>query len=507
MNRSTRHYFRICAVVIGVGIGGSAHADLQQELDGMFNGMVNVTDPRAFETQRRGVLSGGSIFIRAPVVRPKLMSFVPPSVNAGCNGLDVFGGSFSFIRKEEFTQFLRAIAGNAESYFFGMALKSICPTCMDEMSRLQTMVQDMNARVKDSCTTAKALVAKASKTDLTDDEKHEMSESAIMGPVAKRVGGVLDDYEQFFKPPSSSTQTNKGAANSVDPEIALREKLIGNVTWRVLYDADIDGVKSWFQFGDHDLNLVLLSMVGTTIISDHPERPDDDYAFTNLPPIFGLDGLLTGTMTDANGVSRYVEVYNCPEAANVDELIASKANACMPVVGKGQNFPRKDLPGFRGFYPRVRQLLIGDNETGAPGMVQKYARNMAGGFSDEEKAFAQTAPPNVMAYIRDLATTSEVQAIVFAEEASKTLALELARSVMTELIMALRMAGAGQDHPQIGDFLRNVDEAGQKFQSDYALEASKLQQTTNLAGFFDSLRRQARGKSPVVLAPVPGNVR
>lgn len=482
---------------------GRAAADLDQELDNMFNGMANVTQPRAFETQRRGVISGGSIVVRTPVVRPKLASFVPPSINAGCNGLDMYGGSFSFIKKDEFVQFLRAIAANAEGYFFGMALKSICPSCMDEIARLQKVVQEMNFAVKDSCTIGKKLAETAADKALSTDSQLSITEYDIAGNAAKAVGAVTDDWNAWFHPAGS--KTNKEALDELDPNEALRRNVVGNVTWQVLHDAGIDGVKSWFLFGDHDLNLVLLSMVGSLVVSPHPERQNRDYAVTELPGgLVSLRTFLYGETTDSNGQTIPVKVYDCPPVANAWEMRQNPANACMPIGDRANGFPTKDLPKFTGLYTRVRRILIGDPVSGAPGIVAKYAQNMTGGLTDEEKAFAQTAPPHVMAHIRDLATTSQAHATVFAEEVSKMLAVNLAQQLTTDLLLALRIAAAGNDNPRIGEFVRRVQEQEKGFKAERAEIAAELQDTANLAMFFDTLRNKHRGKTPELLSPAPG---
>jgi conjugative transfer pilus assembly protein TraH len=43
-----------------------------------------------------------------------LWHFVPPSFDAGCGGIDLFAGSFSFISAEQFQNLLRAIAATTE---------------------------------------------------------------------------------------------------------------------------------------------------------------------------------------------------------------------------------------------------------------------------------------------------------------------------------------------------------------------------------------------------------
>ena len=76
----------------GMGIGN--------QMTNMFDTMLNHTAPTAHLGQRRGVLTGGSVNARNRIMNESLWHFVPPSFDAGCGGIDLFAGSFSFISAE-----------------------------------------------------------------------------------------------------------------------------------------------------------------------------------------------------------------------------------------------------------------------------------------------------------------------------------------------------------------------------------------------------------------------
>src|SRR3989344_8831870 len=104
------------AIVSSLLLPPMAHASLQQELDGKFGDMTNYTSPGTYETQRRGVISGGSFVNRSRIMQENLIGFVPPSASASCAGVDLYGGSFSFINTDQLVQLLRSIAANARGY-------------------------------------------------------------------------------------------------------------------------------------------------------------------------------------------------------------------------------------------------------------------------------------------------------------------------------------------------------------------------------------------------------
>ena len=123
---------------------------LQNQLDNVFNSMVNTTTPGAYESQRRGVLAGGSVYVRNKVVNTQIASLAPPSWKGGCGGIDFFGGSFSFINADQFIQLQRAVASNALGYAFQLALSSTCGECMATADKLLATIQKLD-RYANSC--------------------------------------------------------------------------------------------------------------------------------------------------------------------------------------------------------------------------------------------------------------------------------------------------------------------------------------------------------------------
>ena len=63
----------------------------------IFNGMMTTTSPASFETATRTGVVGGSFSYRTTNVNTNLVSMSFPKASVGCNGIDVFLGSFSMI--------------------------------------------------------------------------------------------------------------------------------------------------------------------------------------------------------------------------------------------------------------------------------------------------------------------------------------------------------------------------------------------------------------------------
>ena len=156
-------------------------------MSNLFDTMLNYTAPTAHLGQRRGVLTGGSVNARNRIMNESLWHFVPPSFNAGCGGIDLFAGSFSFISAEQFQTLLRAIAANAAGYAFEVALGAMCKECLETMETLQKKIQALNQGFANSCQLAKGLV-----NDVADafDMKHK-DNTSLLGMV-KGLGDVFE---------------------------------------------------------------------------------------------------------------------------------------------------------------------------------------------------------------------------------------------------------------------------------------------------------------------------
>lgn len=130
-------------------------------LQDMFNDwglMGAVTDPSAYESQSRGVVVGGRLTIRDKIEVLHPFEFKLPSIKAGCGGIDIFAGSFSFINADELIEGLKAIGQNALGYAFSLALEVVCPVCAQNLAKLQSWMNEITKLSTDSCSAAKALV-------------------------------------------------------------------------------------------------------------------------------------------------------------------------------------------------------------------------------------------------------------------------------------------------------------------------------------------------------------
>lgn len=230
----------------------TATANINDSLNDMFTrwgGRVNVTDPGAYKAQTRGFYVGGSLSARVPRDTLQPITWKEPYIKAGCGGIDIFGGSFSFINAEQFVQHHQKIGQNALGYAFSLGLEVVCPTCNSVINRLRQFMNDLNKLGSDSCMAAKALVNTAGDAmNLWDLKSCEAEKGQIDGGGYDHVAGYLtcaagaegevrqqlrdnsllrsEDYNSNKRKGATKGSTTKQALNNTQLSSAERQEIV-----------------------------------------------------------------------------------------------------------------------------------------------------------------------------------------------------------------------------------------------------------------------------------------
>jgi len=122
-------------------------------------GGINVNAPMSYQGQRAGFATLGSVSVRTRTRNTNLVNIQLPSVRAGCGGIDIFGGAFSFISKEELIALMEAIMQNAAGFAFELALESMSPAVQETVAKLRDLVQQVNSMNINSCEAGQLLVS------------------------------------------------------------------------------------------------------------------------------------------------------------------------------------------------------------------------------------------------------------------------------------------------------------------------------------------------------------
>lgn len=381
-----------------------ANANLDNEIKGMFTDMINVTPGGSYETQRRGVITGGGITMRNKVVNPNLISFVPPSARGGCNGIDMFAGSFSFINGAQFTQLARSIAQAAIGYAFQLAIEGMCPTCAQVISKLQSEIAKINALMRNSCEAGKAIVNATGLQNWAHERRREAS------TINTGLGFVDDYFNSEEKSASSPTQVLIQNGRS--------DEITGNVVYEALTESN---AASWFVNGDDQIKMTLMSLTGTLIISKKDDGSDVKYDFRQ--PIVKVRDLIEGGS---------IEIYKC-----------ESGECLLPSGGE------KETITIQGMRSRAKAMVwgTGPQATGTGGIIRKMtSRDPNDVFTADEQKFIEASSPGVYGLLRG-ASAEPQSAGLIADRLVDVVSSELTNRIVEEMYGVVDNAVKGTGRP------------------------------------------------------------
>ena len=277
-----------------------AQADVGSSMDSFLNdvgGAAQVNGPTAFQGQSAGYYSLGNVWTRFPQKTTNLVNLQLPRARAGCGGIDIFAGSFSFINASEIVAMLKAVANNAVGFAFSLAVDTVCPECSKVMQEFAQKAQLMNNLNINSCELAQGLVGGIW-------PKGDLADKAICEAIGNSEG-IFTDYAAAKHgcgtrgQRSSTTASGGGKYDDVNPGVAR------NYTWTILKKS------AFFSPGgtlDRELAEYAMTLLGTIIYV-----PPTDNEPGKFVPIVGessstlVTSLLDGT---SNGG---VLLFHCDE--------------------------------------------------------------------------------------------------------------------------------------------------------------------------------------------------
>lgn len=435
------------ALALGLALAvfsGAAMANIQSQMDSMFEGMSNSTAPGAFETATRGVISGGSMRIRNNIATAPLVSFRLPSVQAGCGGIDMFAGSFSFINAQQFVQTLRSVASNAvgvaSGYAFKLALQAMGPTPANVISQLQETMQKMNEMMSNSCQLATGLV-----TDTFMAFGAQLDNNDKQKSLSKGLG---DAFSSFNGP---SADGGKGAGEKLD-ESGKAELCseYGNVLWCAMIDR---GTKSFFKYGSDQTAELIMTMTGSHVLGEMADAQDSKgKARLNerLPALadFDLETMIEGKKGET------VTVYKCDESV-----------ACLK--------PTTTQLEFDGLAAKIQRAFNGSSTS--PGIIYKWATNTGSFGPEETQVIATLQATGFSAMIQRLSQRSASVATGFVSEHAKLIARDGVYSLARSYLDAARVSLMGSKMlPALGERPDAfIDEAYGRLENQYNASLEK----------------------------------
>ena len=315
--------FTAAALAAGVAFTAPAKADVLTEMESFWQGAaVNTTGPMAFRGQASGHWTLGNLYLRSPVRSEQIATVNLPSFRAGCGGIDMFAGAFSFIDSDQLVAAARAIAQNATGFAFELALETISPVIAETMSKLRALSTWVNNRNVNSCETAQALVGAV----WSRNDRASASICAAIGTSQ----GIFSDYAAARHGCGADGKRHSTLA-AASGEMAEQVPVNVNYAWRAVQ-------ASSFLSADTGLAEFAMSVSGTVIVTAPTADADTSGARVRVLEPLALDRRVTEVLMEGGG---QLPVYACDTTA-----------ACLnPTLGS------VTVPAGQGFRARVAGLL------------------------------------------------------------------------------------------------------------------------------------------------------
>ncbi|GGD82092.1 conjugal transfer protein TraH [Croceicoccus mobilis] len=282
----------LSALACGSMAATPAYANVEGELNSFFNEMGvagNVTGPSAYQGQAAGYYTGGGIWSRFPQKSVSPVNIQLPSAKAGCGGIDLFTGSFSFINSDEIVSMMKAVANNALGFAFQLAIKSISPQISNVIEEMSQKAQQLNQFNMNSCEIAQGLVGGLW-------GKNQGRDSEVCKAIANSQGWATD-WARSRQNCNAGGERESTIAKNTDATIPAKSY---NYTW--------DMLKQNYPSMDKEFREYLMSLVGTVIyIRPATDADSATYSFKGV----GDKALLTA-LIDGTG-STTTQMLNCPD--------------------------------------------------------------------------------------------------------------------------------------------------------------------------------------------------
>lgn len=290
---------------------GRARASVESAMEGYFDDMsvaANVTGPTAYQGQAAGYYSLGNVWTRFPQKTTNFANLQLPRVNAGCGGIDVFTGSFSFINAPEIVALLKATANNAVGFAFKLAIDTLCPECGKIMEEMRQAAQLMNNQSMSSCEAAQGIVGgvwpKSDAASKTICESIGNSTGLFSDWAAARQGCGSGDRE-------ATIESVRGNPEWDDVNVGLPR----NYTWHVLKKS------AFFQDAggtlDRELAEYVMTLIGTII-----SVPATDSAEGSVQVIGGdQSSTLVSALLDGTVGGTDVKIWTCDAGEEDDACL------------------------------------------------------------------------------------------------------------------------------------------------------------------------------------------
>lgn len=409
----------------------------------------NTTAAGVFQTQQRGIISGGSYVGRFGIKSINLFHFDAPKVSGGCGGINLFGGSFSFINAEQLTQVLRGIAQNALGLLFHLGLNAISQPLASMLSTWSAKLQEMNDLLKNSCEAARKLF----QIDTTGGAMLEGVKSSVKG--LKTSTGSFSDYFSSVKSEFSNgwDALRGNASNPTSADKAAQQiPNVGNVTWRAINATDSFKAIMPNSGGDEtEAKLMLMNFIGTQVFDVTSEaKTENDQCPAGKTECEPKPAPFRAALTidDLISPKESLPFYVCQDGDYGDEACAKLPLTQSTLTSRYKGIAylvNKNLYGINSTQEQLPREQIVAAISAGNGIVGKAGKvGIESALTQEEKAF-QTMTGTQLIYFISKVNNQMDQVVLISEKMRPLIIHEMAVNLAKSLHQAslLTFNGSG----------------------------------------------------------------
>ena len=236
----------------------------------------NVTKAGIQEAGALNVVTGGGFVYKTPRKDFVPFSVTPPSLKAGCGGIDVFLGAFSIPSKDEFVSFLKSVGTALPGLAFQLALQTMAPDLNEMVGRYSDLIRSYTNRYTDSCSAAQALLYDTGLGQHLQKAVHSATNTLRSnGQAADQSDADLMVRNNGTKAIENAKPVKDASGNEIDaPELNLTWSLLSSGRWA-------SGATDMTE-----LKEIMMTLTGTTIFT---KTGDGDDAVLAARVVAGAD--------------------------------------------------------------------------------------------------------------------------------------------------------------------------------------------------------------------------
>ncbi len=192
------------------------------------------TSSGSFHDQSAGYYTGGGVMVRHKNTAVQPINVSLPRLNMGCNGIDMYAGSLSFMKADAMGALAKNMAVGIPTYGLQLALKTMAPQVETLLSQLRKSLLDMNSTMLDSCHMSQQIVGGMWPKDTAASEQ-------ICQDVSRTGGADYFGARKHCKADNLADGVDRATARAENKDLLNGEY---NVTWKVAkeklhYDDDL----------------------------------------------------------------------------------------------------------------------------------------------------------------------------------------------------------------------------------------------------------------------------